>query len=176
MNRQHPSLYALVVMIAMSFISASPALAGKLAISADTSDPAPRAAFEQVVAAFQAEYPDIEVQLTIYDHERFKSAIRLFLMFDAPDVVTWYAGNRMRFFVDRGLFENISDVWEANGLKDTMASSLASMSVDDKQYGVPYTYYQWGIYYRKDLFEQHSVEVPQNLGRISQRLPNPQTS
>ena len=101
------------------------------------------------------------MRLTVYDHERFKPAIRLFLMFDAPDVVTWYAGNRMRFFVDRGLFEDVSDIWEANGLKETMASSLSSMTIDGKQYGVPYTYYQWGVYYGTDIFDQHGIEVPQ---------------
>ena len=66
----------------------------------------------------------------------------------------------MKTFVDRGLLEDVSDVWEANGLKDSMASSLSSMTVDGKQYGVPYTYYQWGVYYRKDLFTQHGIEVP----------------
>ena len=25
------------------------------------------------------------------------------------------------------------------------------MTMDGKQWGVPYTYYQWGIYYRKDI-------------------------
>ncbi len=133
-------LCALVTLAMVSLVSSNPTVAATLTISADTSDPAPRAAFEQVVDAFRAEHPDIEVRLTVYDHERFKPAIRLFLMFDAPDVVTWYAGNRMRFFVDRGLFEDVSDIWVANGLIDAMASSLASMTVDGKQYGVPYTY------------------------------------
>ena len=153
-------LYVFVTATAMSLASSNPTVAATLTISADTSDPAPRAAFEQVVDAFRVEHPDIEVRLTVYDHERFKPAIRLFLMFDAPDVVTWYAGNRMRFFVDRGLFEDVSNVWEAHGLKDAMASSLASMSVDGKQYGVPYTYYQWGIYYRIDIFDQQGIELP----------------
>ena len=160
MNRWHLFFCTLLTGLVLS-ASTSLVAADTLTISADTSDPAPRAAFEQVVEAFRAEHPDIDVQLTIYDHERFKPAIRLFLMFDAPDVVTWYAGNRMRFFVDRGLFEDVSDVWEAHGLKETMAASLPSMSVEGKQYGVPYTYYQWGVYYRKDIFDQHGIEVPQ---------------
>lgn len=43
---------------------------------------------------------------------------------------------------------------------DPMASSLPTLTVGGKQCGVPYTYYQWGVYYRKDLFEQHGVDVP----------------
>ncbi len=142
------------------FAATGTAGAGTLVINADTSDPAPRAAFERVIEDFQAEHPDVDVKLNVYDHEAFKPAIRQFLMFDAPDVVTWYAGNRMQFFVDRGLFEDVSDVWGANGLDRTMASSRELMTVDGKQYGVPYTHYQWGIYYRKDLFEQFGLEVP----------------
>ncbi|MBT8408284.1 MAG: ABC transporter substrate-binding protein, partial [Alphaproteobacteria bacterium] len=28
------------------------------------------------------------------------------------------------------------------------------------QWGVPYTYYQWGVYYRKDLYEQYGLSEP----------------
>jgi multiple sugar transport system substrate-binding protein len=34
------------------------------------------------------------------------------------------------------------------------------VTADGKQYGVPYTYYQWGIYYRKDLFANAGVTEP----------------
>jgi len=36
------------------------------------------------------------------------------------------------------------------------------MTIDDKKWGVPYTYYQWGIYYRKDIFADKGIEVPTN--------------
>ncbi len=134
--------------------------AGTLVIHANTSDPAPKAAFEGMVRDFEAAHPEVEVRLRVYDHEAFKPAIRQFLVFDAPDVVTWFAGNRMRFFVERGLFEDVSDVWEAHGLARSMGASRALMSVDGRQYGVPYTRYQWGLYYRKDLFARHGIEVP----------------
>ena len=134
--------------------------AGTLVINSNTSDPAPKAAFEAAIAQFQAENPDIEVKLNVFDHEGFKTSIRNFLSSQAPDVVTWFAGNRMKVFVDRDLLEDVSDIWEKEGLKEKMASSLSAMSVDGKQYGVPYAYYQWGVYYRKDLFEQAGAEVP----------------
>ncbi len=146
--------------VAYLLVAIGPAGAGTLVIDTHTSDPAPRAAFERVVQDFQAAHPDVEVALRVHDHEAFKPAIRQFLMFDAPDVVTWYAGNRMRFFVDRGLFEDVSDIWKEQGLERSMASSLDIMSVEGKQYGIPYTHYQWGIFYRKDLFQRHGLGVP----------------
>ena len=36
----------------------------------------------------------------------------------------------------------MSDVWESAGC-DSMAASKGSLTVDGKQYGVPYAYYQW---------------------------------
>lgn len=133
-----------------------------LVINSNASDPAPKAVVEQVVAMFQEEYPEIDVQLNTFDHEAYKTNIRNFLVSEPPDVALWFAGNRMKFFVDQGLLADVSDVWEDNGLKQSMSSSLAALTVDGKQYGVPYAYYQWGVYYRTDLFEQAGASVPTN--------------
>ena len=135
-------------------------MASELVINANTSGPAPKAAFEKLVEDFKAENPDIEVTFNIFEHEAFKTAIRNFLTAEPPDVVTWFAGNRMKVFVDRGLFEDVTDVWQENNLDELMASSASALEVGGKKYGVPYAYYQWGVYYRKDLFEQAGADVP----------------
>lgn len=131
-----------------------------LVINSNASDPAPKAAFEETVARFEAENPDIDVQLNTFDHEAYKTNIRNFLVSEAPDVALWFAGNRMKFFVDQGLFEDVSDVWQDNNLQQDMASSLSALTIDGRQYGVPYAFYQWGVYYRTDLFEQVGATVP----------------
>ena len=123
-------------------------------------DPAPLAAMEAIIADFEAANPDIDVQLNNFDHEGYKTAIRNFLTADAPDLANWYAGNRMAPFVTSGQFMDVSDVWEENGLKESLGSALASMTIDGKQWGVPYTYYQWGVYFNEDAYEAAGVEVP----------------
>ncbi|KMW58031.1 N-Acetyl-D-glucosamine ABC transport system, sugar-binding protein [Candidatus Rhodobacter oscarellae] len=134
---------------------------GELVISANTSDAAPRAAFEAVVDKFRTANPDIDVQFNVIEHEAYKTAIRNFLVADeGPDVGFWFAGNRMAGFVEKGLFADISDVWAENGLAETMASTMPSITFDGKQYGLPYSYYQWGIYYREDVFADNGVGVP----------------
>ncbi|SFL44281.1 ABC transporter substrate-binding protein [Loktanella salsilacus] len=132
-----------------------------LTFNTDTSDPAPKAAFEALIADFEAEYPDIDVQVNLFDHEGYKTAIRNFLTADSPDLANWYAGNRMKPFVDAGQFMDVSDVWADNGLNEQLASAASSMTIDDKQWGVPYTYYQWGMYYNKALYEQVGAKVPE---------------
>jgi multiple sugar transport system substrate-binding protein len=123
-------------------------------------DPIPLAAAEALIADFEAANPEIDVQLTNFDHEAYKNAIRNFLTANPPDLANWYAANRMRPFVEAGLFADISDVWANNGLTEALASSVPSSTIDGKQYAVPYTYYQWGIYYNRDAYAAAGVEVP----------------
>ena len=55
---------------------AQAAHAGNLVVNADTSDPAPRAAWEAAVKDFEKENPDIKVEFNVYDHESYKKSIR----------------------------------------------------------------------------------------------------
>ena len=137
---------------------AAAASAGELVVNADTSDPAPRAAWEAAVKRFESENPDVQVALNVYDHESYKKSIRNWLTSASPDVVFWYVGNRMRQFVTPGLLEDVSSVFTAQVSEELGKVATDLVTADDgKQYGVPYTYYQWGIYYRKDLFAAAGV-------------------
>ena len=151
---------------AISAALASTGWAGELVINTDTSDPAPKKALEELIAAFEAKHPDIEVRWNVFDHEGYKTSIRNFLTADAPDLAAWYAGNRMAPFVEAGLFEDVSDVWAEGGLDKTLASAAASMTIDGKKWGVPYTYYQWGIYYRADIFEEQGIAPPETWAEL----------
>ena len=149
------SFFALGMIINSAFAG------GKLVIASNASDAAPKKAFEDIVAKFQAANPDIEVVLNTTEHEAFKTAIRTILAADkGPDVATWFAGNRMAGFVADGLFADISDVWASEGWDSSMASTMPSVTFNGKQYAVPYSYYQWGIYYRKDIYEANGISIP----------------
>ncbi|MEL7301871.1 MAG: extracellular solute-binding protein [Pseudomonadota bacterium] len=144
----------------MAIAIAVPAVAQQrdLVINFDDLNPAPKAAFEAAIAQFAEENPDINVITNINDREAHKTAIRNFLTADAPDVTSWYPGNRMAPFTDTGLFQSVDDVWDENGLRETFAAIEPTMTRDGVTYGVPYSYYQWGIYYRKDVFDGLGLE------------------
>ena len=149
--------------LAASALLATPAsagLTGNLKIFLDTSNPAPRATMEAMIARFAALHPDLEIETTIIDREAYKTQIRNFLTADAPDVATWYAANRMRPYVSAGLFEDVSDLWQEPEIAENLASTKGAMTIDGKQWGVPYSYYQWGVYYREDIFEDLGLEEP----------------
>lgn len=151
------SRLALAAMFGASWVVAQ---AGTLVLNTDASDPMPKAAFEAMVKGFEAENPDIKVKINVFDHEGYKTSIRNFLTAQPPDLITWYAGNRMAPFIEAGLIEDVSDLWVKEGLSETLKSAEASMTVKGKQWGVPYTYYQWGIYYRKDIFNKLGISEP----------------
>ncbi|MEM1398673.1 MAG: extracellular solute-binding protein, partial [Pseudomonadota bacterium] len=118
-----------------------------------------RETFEALIAQFQEMNPDLNIETTIIDREAYKTQIRNFLTANAPDVAAWYAGNRMLPYVEPGLFEDVSDVWDEE-LSANLASTKTAMTIDGKQWGVPYSYYQWGVYYRKDLYDQYGLSEP----------------
>lgn len=136
-------------------------LSGTLTIFSDMSNPAPRAVMEGMAERFAEMHPDLEIDLTIIDREAYKTQIRNFLSANPPDVANWYAGNRMAPYVDAGLFADVSDVWDEQ-MSEELASTKAALTMDGKQYGVPYTYYQWGVYYRKDIYDELGLEEPTN--------------
>jgi len=135
--------------------------AGDLVINFDDPNPAPKAAFEAAVEAFKGAHPDVNVTVNINDREAHKTAIRNFLAADAPDITAWYPGNRMAPFVDAGQFEDISDLWASDSNLSTSFEAIKpTMTRDGKQWGVPYSYYQWGVYFRADIFAENGLTKP----------------
>ncbi|MEM9318886.1 MAG: ABC transporter substrate-binding protein [Pseudomonadota bacterium] len=151
--------------LAASTLLTSPVLAdghslsGTLRIASDMSNPGPRAVMEGLAADFGEMHPDLTVELTIVDREAWKTQIRNSLSANPPDVVNWYAANRMGPYVDAGLFMDITDWWDA-GDYEGLESVRGAMTLNDRQWGVPYTFYQWGIYYREDIFAELGLEEP----------------
>jgi multiple sugar transport system substrate-binding protein len=144
-------LTSLLGCLALFFVGYASAGDGALVINANSADPAPRAAWEAAVDDFRRENPDLRVEFNVYDHESYKKAIRNWLTGAPPDVVFWFAGHRMRQFAAPGLFADLSDLYTPEARARIHPSALDLVSHRGRQYGVPYTYYQVGLYYRRDL-------------------------
>jgi len=126
-------------------------------------DPEPRRVDKELVQMFEEANPEIDVVHSIVAHEDFKQAIRAYLTASTPpDVMTWFAGNRARFFIDKGLIMDISDVWQSEGWNESYPKGFRAMSsVGGKQYFVPNSYYWWAIYYRKSIYNNLGLEPPE---------------
>ena len=165
-QRTKSLLAAALAATAISGGASAADLTGDLKIFLDTSNPAPRATMEAMIARFQAENPKLNIETTVIDREAYKTQIRNFLSANAPDVATWYAANRMTPYVKAGLFEDVSDLWQEKEIAENLASTKGAMTIDGKQWGVPYTYYQWGIYYRQDIYKELGISEPADFDEM----------
>jgi multiple sugar transport system substrate-binding protein/raffinose/stachyose/melibiose transport system substrate-binding protein len=127
------------------------------------SDPEPKRVEADLMDMFQKENPGIDVIHSAVAHEDFKQAIRAYLTSsNPPDVLTWFAGNRARFFIDKGLILDISDVWEEAGWNESYSKGFKALStVDGKQYFLPGSWYWWAVYYSKSTFEKYDIDPPE---------------
>jgi len=134
-------------------------ISGTLRIFSDMSNPAPRAIIEGLATEFGELHPNLTVELTVIDREAWKTQIRNALQANPPDVFNWYAANRMTPYVNAGLVMDITDMYEAGDFAG-LESVRGAMTLDGRQWGVPYSYYQWGIYYREDIFAELGLSEP----------------
>lgn len=131
----------------------------KLVINSMHSDPLAKQGFESAVASFRKANPDVDVRINNTAHEAYKIQIRTWLPNNPPDVATWFAGNRAKYFIDRSLVEPIDDVWA--GLEAAYPDSVKDLiTVNGKRYLLPVSYYHWGFYYRKDLVAAAGGQPP----------------
>ena len=81
--------------ITLVLLTAITALADKLVINSNQSNPVGKALFTKIVEDFKKQNPDLEVVFNTTDHEGYKTAIRNWLTTEPPDIVFWFSGNRM---------------------------------------------------------------------------------
>ncbi|MBK8134402.1 MAG: carbohydrate ABC transporter substrate-binding protein [Anaerolineae bacterium] len=161
MSRFKSLLFA-ALLIAVLVVLPTFAQPSVITFSSFQSDPVPRAVDEALVADWNALNPETPVELSTVAHEDFKQAIRTYLVADpAPDVLTWFAGNRARFFIDRDLILPFTDAWEANGYDDVYGAGFNALAtVGEDKYFLPTSYYWWAVYYRPSLFEAAGITEP----------------
>lgn len=144
-------------------LMAAPAFAQqrKLTVISERSNAKTREALQKIAADFE-KASGVSVAVNNMDHQAHKTAIRNYLVASPPDVCFWFSGNRMRSFVKRGLFEDISDLYAKEKLKPVLGVAAEAVTVDGKQYGLPTSAIPWGMFYRKDVFAENGLTVPKN--------------
>ena len=138
------------------------AQAKELTIISNIGNADQRAVLQRLADEY-AKASGITVTINNMDHEAHKTAIRSYLVVGAPDVCFWFSGNRMKAFVKRGLFDDMSDLYEREGYKKVLGASTGALTVDDRQYGLPLGGLLWGMFYRKDVFEQKGWTAPATI-------------
>lgn len=109
----------------------------------------------ELVAQFEEENPDINVELSILTWDTMDNKIRVALMNnDAPDVITELE-SRIQNYASEGLLTELDSYYEKDLDKsDFITSALDINTYDGKLYGVPFRHDGAGILYNKGMFEE----------------------
>jgi multiple sugar transport system substrate-binding protein len=122
------------------------------------ADAVPKAGIQAMVDGFQTRSGDT-VRLNVMPRDQLVNNISSYLQANPEDLITWFAGYRMRFYAEKGLMAPIDDVWETVG-KNFGAGLADASSFNGKKYLVPNYNYPWAVFYRKSVWQQHGYEVP----------------
>lgn len=150
----------IVIALLLTFVTAS--FAGSLIINSNAGDPEPKRVGKMLVEIFEEQNPDIDVTLNIFAHEDFKTLLRTWLgANEGPDVVTWMAGERMRYFAEKDLIVPLTEVFADKSFDSYFPSSFeGNCSYDGEVYMVPESWYWWAVYYKKSMFTEYGVTPP----------------
>jgi multiple sugar transport system substrate-binding protein len=148
--------------------AASVASAGALTIQLGFANSAEREGFTALVNDFRAANPDVEVHLNLVDAPSYRKALPASLDGDAaPDVFNWFAGEQMRGFAQRGQLEDLGDLWKANNWWTAYGSTVSAATIGGRQFALPYQYYAWGLFSRRDVLEAAGLkQAPTDLSRL----------
>lgn len=121
-----------------------------------------RTAYSEQLAHFARENPDIELVIKNIESETYKRQIDDWLAATKhSDVMYWFSGERLRWFVDQGKIRALDALWAESGWGEQFTlAAQSSVTFNDQKYGVPMHYYPWAIYYNKSLFQSLNIPVP----------------
>ncbi len=144
--------------------AATPAYAdGEVTISHYFTGDLGRDGLNEIFAQFKDE-AGITVTDSPIGHEDFKTGILVRAAGDSlPDVFSYWAGARTQFVVDSGNLHPIDAMWDANGLNDIVAPSVAKGATlyNGARYLVPFGYHYAGMFYNKKVLTDAGVtEMP----------------
>ncbi|MPZ61190.1 MAG: extracellular solute-binding protein [Propionibacteriales bacterium] len=114
--------------------------------------------WEELIADFEADNPDISVTLQIESWEQINDVVRTRLQSDdAPDIlnIDAFAG-----FAADDLLYQAADVVSEDTLNDFQESFVENASIDGEMYGLPFIASARTLFYNVDLLNRAGVNQP----------------
>ncbi|WP_277212893.1 ABC transporter substrate-binding protein [Isoptericola croceus] len=146
----------------------------------ENDDSAMGQAWAEAIEIFEAEHPDVTVDVEKQTFEQIQKNAKIVLTGDdVPDVMEYNKGNATAGqLASQGLLTPLTDVAEEKGWADKLPGSLQTTARYDESglmgsgewYGVPNYGEFVGVYYNKDMFAEHGLEVPTTLEELEQVL------
>lgn len=132
-------------------------ISGELNIVHYLSEASKLQGFEDIVAGFEEEYPDVKVNTESTTLENYQDIIKLKISTgDAPDIL-FGSPKTYSNLIESG---NIADLTDESFVGNIDEGILDNVKIDGKVYGVPQSLMANVVYYHKDIFEELGLSVP----------------
>lgn len=114
--------------------------------------------WEDAAAAFEKKNSNVDVKIEAIQNEDMDGKLQTALQDpdSAPDIFLARGGRKLRDVVEAGQVMDLTDKISDN-VKTQMKTSLDTMTLDGKIYGVPQSVLPGGIWYSKDLFAKAGI-------------------
>lgn len=120
------------------------------------------AVWEELVAKYEAENPDVDVQMQFLENEAFKAKLPTLLQSgDAPHFFYTWGGGVLKEQATTGALMDLSEAMGADGgawKNAYVPAALDGLTFDDKIWAVPFKMGTVAFLYNKELFEQAGVD------------------
>ncbi|MFD2793148.1 ABC transporter substrate-binding protein [Promicromonospora vindobonensis] len=146
----------------------------------ENEDSAMGKAWAEAITIFEEENPDVTVDVEKQTFEQIQKNAKIVLTGDdVPDVMEFNKGNATAGqLAAQGLLNPLTDAATERGWDEKLTGSLATTATYDEQglmgsgewYGVPNYGEFVGVYYNKDMFAEHGLEVPTTLDEFDDVL------
>ena len=125
--------------------------------------------FEEIVADFEEQNPNIKIEMTAYGDEEIKDKTRVLLgSADAPDIFFTWSGERITQYVDTGNALNLTEYLNAdeewkNSFNQVM---LEASNKGGSYWCIPWDYSSKEMVYNKAIFDEVGVEIPTSYAEL----------
>lgn len=141
--------------------AAAAPVAGTLKVDFMVSSGQQRSAWVRAIEQFQQEQPAVRVVNVEFEQEHYKTLFEARMASGAADVAFWFAGERLRSAIRKGLIAPLDAPALQASLRDHISHPLLDATrVDGQIFAFPLSYYPWGFFYRKSLFQRWQVSPP----------------
>jgi multiple sugar transport system substrate-binding protein len=136
----------------------------ELKIAVSISNSSQRAAYYNLIQAFEDTHPNTKITITSYTSEVYKAKFPQLLLSKKYDILYWHAGERLFEYIEQGKIASIRDILTAKEMAGMFDDAVIdSISFEKNIYALPMSYYQIGFYYHKPLFSKFGLTEPRNL-------------
>lgn len=124
--------------------------------------------YKSLFNAFNEKYPNIRLSPIGRDYDNYKVALEhWFESGVGPDLIMWQGGDQFFHLVRNDQVLSLTDFWQQNGLHEKFSPNMiAQVTMDDQVYGLPFTYYSWGLLYRTSFLKTYELQPPMTWSQL----------